>query len=78
MGEYHSEKEKMRENAKSDLKHARSLVNPNSNINRHCLVMAPDANFRVIWDIVCMFMIIYEMIMIPFRLSFEDLELSMF
>lgn len=33
-------------------------------------VMAPDCTFRVIWDILCMILILYEMIMIPFRLSF--------
>jgi hypothetical protein len=26
----------------------------------------------VIWDVTCMILIIYEMIMIPFRLSFEN------
>lgn len=34
--------------------------------------MFPDSSFRVIWDIISMFLIVYEMILIPFRLSFEN------
>lgn len=34
--------------------------------------MPSDCNFRICWDICCMFIIFYELIMIPFRLSFED------
>ena len=45
---------------------------------RDALIIAPDSNFRVIWDVLCMFLIFYEMIMIPFRLSFEEENNSMF
>jgi hypothetical protein len=37
-----------------------------------CFVMRPDQPIRVTWDIFCMFIILYEMIMIPFRISFAD------
>ena len=34
--------------------------------------MSSECNVRICWDLICMFIIIYELIMIPFRLSFED------
>lgn len=48
----------------------------NKKNNKHVrvsrFVMAPDCTFRVVWDILCMVLIFYEMIMIPFRLSFQE------
>ena len=34
--------------------------------------MASDSGFRVLWELFCMLLILYEMILIPFRLSFDD------
>ena len=48
------------------------------NTIRDFLIIAPDSDFRVIWDVLCMFLIIYEMIMIPFRLSFEEENNALF
>ena len=49
-----------------------------NNTIRDFLIIAPDSDFRVIWDVLCMFLIIYEMIMIPFRLSFEEENNALF
>ena len=38
------------------------------------MIIPLDCNFRIGWDIFTMFIILYEIIMIPFRLSFEDEE----
>ena len=38
------------------------------------MIIPLDCNFRISWDIFTMFIILYEIIMIPFRLSFEDEE----
>ena len=38
------------------------------------MIIPLDCNFRISWDIFTMFIILYECIMIPFRLSFEDDE----
>ena len=38
------------------------------------MIIPLDCNFRISWDIFTMFIILYEIIMIPFRLSFEDDE----
>jgi len=38
------------------------------------MIIPLDCNFRIGWDIFTMFIILYECIMIPFRLSFEDDE----
>lgn len=36
------------------------------------MIIPLDCSFRITWDIFTMFIILYEIIMIPFRLSFED------
>jgi len=38
------------------------------------MIIPLDCTFRMTWDIFTMFIILYEIMMIPFRLSFEDDE----
>ena len=38
------------------------------------MIIPLDCSLRMTWDIFTMFIILYEIMMIPFRLSFEDDE----
>ena len=38
------------------------------------MIIPLDCTFRMTWDIFTMFIILYEIMMIPFRLCFEDDE----
>ena len=47
------------------------LVAAHSEINKAKGVIYPDATFKGVWDLVCLVFIIYQSILIPFRLCFE-------
>jgi Ion transport protein len=51
------------------------LVAAHSEINKAWGVVYPDATFKGIWDLICLVLIIYQSIIIPFRLCF-DVEAS--
>ena len=42
------------------------------NMKKSCLVIFPDSNFRTCWDLISFLFIIYQSILIPFRISFEQ------
>lgn len=42
------------------------------NIKKSCGVIFPDSNFRTCWDLISFLFIIYQSILIPFRISFEE------
>lgn len=48
-----------------------SLVAAHSEINKACGVIYPDHVFKGVWDLLCLVFIIYQSIVIPFRLCFE-------
>jgi hypothetical protein len=52
--------------------------NANEGKDRDFLVIAPDHSGRVAWDLFCMAIIVYELIMIPMLISFEPLSPSSF
>lgn len=39
------------------------------------IVFSPDGTLKILWDFLCMFLIFYEILSIPFRISF-DFEIS--
>jgi hyperpolarization activated cyclic nucleotide-gated potassium channel 2 len=41
-------------------------------------ILIPDSLVRIMWDVACMFIIMYEMIMIPFRISFVEIDEPIF
>jgi hyperpolarization activated cyclic nucleotide-gated potassium channel 2 len=47
------------------------LVAAHSEINKARGVIYPDATLKGAWDLLCLFFIIYQSIIIPFRLCFE-------
>ena len=42
------------------------------NMKKSCCVIFPDSNFRTCWDLISFLFIIYQSILIPFRISFEQ------
>jgi hyperpolarization activated cyclic nucleotide-gated potassium channel 2 len=34
-------------------------------------IFSPDGTFKMLWDILCMFLIFYEILIIPFQISFD-------
>ena len=48
-----------------------NIVADHSEINKARGVIYPDATFKGAWDLLCLFFIIYQSIIIPFRLCFE-------
>jgi hyperpolarization activated cyclic nucleotide-gated potassium channel 2 len=47
------------------------IVAAHSEINKAWGVIYPDSAFKGIWDLLCLVFIIYQSIVIPFRLCFE-------
>ena len=47
------------------------VVAAHSEINKTKGVIQPDSTFKGIWDLLCLMFIIYQSILIPFRLCFE-------
>lgn len=47
------------------------IVAAHSEINKAWGVIYPDSSFKGIWDLLCLLFIIYQAIMIPFRLCFD-------
>ena len=48
------------------------------NMKKSCCVIFPDSNFRTCWDLISFLFIIYQSILIPFRISFDQDAAGMF
>lgn len=48
-----------------------NIVAAHSEINKAWGVIYPDSTFKGLWDLLCLLFIIYQSIIIPFRLCFE-------
>lgn len=48
------------------------IVAAHSEVNKAWGVLQPDHNYKAIWDMVCLFAILYQSIFVPFRLCFDE------
>ena len=48
------------------------------NQKRSCGIFLPDATYKVIWDFIGFICIIYQSIVIPFRLCFNEIATGFF
>lgn len=45
-------------------------MNERLNVERSRFIVYPDSNLRFVWDIISFFFILYQSIVLPFKLSF--------
>lgn len=46
-------------------------INEKINVDRSRLVIFPDSQFKSFWDMISFAFILYQSILVPFKLSFE-------
>ena len=46
-------------------------VNERFNSDRSKYVLFPDSNFRTFWDLISFLLILYQSLIVPFKLTFE-------
>jgi hypothetical protein len=48
------------------------IVAAHSEVNKAWGVLQPDHNYKAMWDMLCLFSILYQSIFVPYRLCFNE------
>jgi hypothetical protein len=49
-----------------------NMIITNNQVTKDCLLISPDSSGKAAWEVAGLFMIVYQSILIPFRLCFES------